>query len=156
MGAHAMKAKPPNAQFAEFLAKYSAEIAALARAVLRKMRARLPGAIELVYDNYNALVIGFGPTEKASDAIFSIALYPRWINLFFLHGVGLPDPKRLLQGNGKVVRHVVLKEAEDLDDPAIRELMAHAVDRSKLPLTGPGRMVIKSVSAKQRPRRPER
>lgn len=46
-----MKAKLPNAQFAEFLAKYSAEIAALARAVLRKMRSRLPGAIEPVYDN---------------------------------------------------------------------------------------------------------
>jgi hypothetical protein len=154
MGARAVKAKPPKAQFAEFLAKYSPEIAALAHAVLRKMRERLPGAVELVYDNYNALVVGFGPTERASDAVFSIALYPRWINLFFLHGVGLPDPKRLLKGNGKVVRHVVLNEAEDLDDPAIRELMARALDRSKLPLTRPGRMVIKSVSAKQRSRRP--
>jgi len=149
-----MKAKLPNAQFAEFLAKYSAEIAALARAVLRKMRSRLPGAIEPVYDNYNALVVGFGPTERASDAIFSIALYPRWINLFFLQGAGLPDPKRRLKGNGKVVRHVVLREAEDLDDPAIRELMAYALERSQTPLTGSGRMVIKSVSAKQRPRRP--
>jgi hypothetical protein len=149
-----MTAKSPKAQLDGFLVKYSTEIAALARAVLRKMRARLPGAVELVYDNYNALVVGFGPTERASDAIFSIALYPRWINLFFLHGVGLPDPKRLLKGGGKVVRHVVLKEAEDLDDPAVCGLMAHALKRSPEPLTGPGRMVIKSVSAKQRPRRP--
>jgi hypothetical protein len=150
----AVKAKSTRAQFAEFLAKYSPEIATLARAVLRKMRARLPGAVELVYDNYNALAVGFGPTEQASGVILSIALYPRWINLFFLHGVGLPDPKRLLMGNGKVVRHVVLKDAKDLDDPAIQELMAHALDRAKTPLTGQGRMVLKSVSAKQRPRRP--
>jgi hypothetical protein len=149
-----MKAKAPKAQLEGFLAKYSTEIAALARAVLRKMRARLPGAVELVYDNYNALVVGFGPTERASAAIFSIALYPRWINLFFLHGVGLPDPKRRLKGGGKIVRHVVLKEAEDLDDPAVCELMAHALKRSPEPLTGPGRMLIKSLSAKQRPRRP--
>jgi hypothetical protein len=149
-----VKAKSPETQLDQFLAKYTAEIAAQARAVLRKMRAQLPGAVELVYDNYNALVVGFGPTERVSDAIFSIALYPRWINLFFLHGVGLPDPKRLLKGNGKVVRHVVLKDAKDLDDPAVRELMACALDRSKTPLTGPGWMVIKSVSAKQRPRRP--
>jgi hypothetical protein len=153
-GSPAMKTKSPKTQLAEFLAKYSPEIATLARAVLRKMRARLPGAIELVYDNYNALAVGFGPSEKASDAIFSIALYPRWINLFFLHGVGLPDPKRLLKGNGKVVRHVPLNDAKDLDNPAIQELMAHALERSKIPLTGPARMVIKSVSENQRPRRP--
>ncbi len=150
----AMNAKAAKIQLAEFLAKYSTEIAALARAVLRKMRARLPGAVEIVYDNYNALVVGFGPTERASEAIFSIALYPRWINLFFQHGAGLPDPKRMLKGNGKSIRHVVLKDAKDLDDPAVRELMARALVRSATPLTGPGRMVIKSVSAKQRPRRP--
>jgi hypothetical protein len=66
----------------------------------------------------------------------------------------LPDPKRLLKGSGKVVRHVVLKEAEDLDDPAVCELMAHALKRSPKPLTGTWRMVVMSVSAKQRPRRP--
>ena len=60
------------------------EIGALAKAILGKMRKRLPRAVELVYDNYNALVIGFGPTERASDAIFSIAVYPRWVSLFFL------------------------------------------------------------------------
>ena len=83
-----------------FLAKYSPDIAALARAALAKMRARLPGAVEMVYDNYNALVIGFGPNERASDAIFSIVLYPRWVSLFFLQGAGLPDPRRLLKGSG--------------------------------------------------------
>jgi hypothetical protein len=68
----------------------------------------------LVYDNYNALAIGFGPTERASDVIFSIALFPRWVTLFFLHGVTLPDPYKVLRGSGKVVRHVVLQTAADL------------------------------------------
>src|ERR1039458_9537409 len=70
----------------------------------RKGGARLPGAVQLVYDNYNALVIGFGPSERASEASFSIVLYPRWVTLFFLQGAGLPDPRRLLKGSGKVVR----------------------------------------------------
>ena len=82
---------------------------ALAKAVLKKMRARLPGAVELVYDNYNALVIGFGPNERASDAVFSIALYPKWINLFFLYGAMLEDPKEILRGSGKQVRRLLLK-----------------------------------------------
>ena len=71
--------------------------------------------MQLVYDNYNALAIGFGPSERASEAIFSIVLYPRWVTLFFLQGAGLADPKRLLKGSGKVVRHIVLASAADLD-----------------------------------------
>jgi hypothetical protein len=151
-----MKAESSANQLEDFIAKYSPEIGALARAALAKMRARLPGAIELVYDNYNALAIGFSPTERTSDAIFSIALWPRWVSLFFLQGAGLPDPHRLLQGSGKVARHIVLESAEDLDKPAIQELIASALERARVPLDGAGvsRLVIKSVSTRQRPRRP--
>ena len=66
-----------------FIARYSPEVASLARAALDKMGKRLPSAVQLVYDNYNALAIGFGPTERASDAVFSIVLWPRWVSLFF-------------------------------------------------------------------------
>jgi hypothetical protein len=150
-----MKAKSPEKELDGFIAKYSPEIGVLARAVLAKMRARLPGALELVYDNYNALAIGFSPTERASDAIFSIALWPRWVSLFFLQGAGLPDPNRLLRGSGKVARHIVLEDADDLDKPAVQELISLALDRARVPLDGTddSRLVIKSVSAKQRPRR---
>jgi hypothetical protein len=152
-----MKTGSPEKQLDNFIAKYSPEIEALAREALARMRARLPGAIELVYDNYNALAIGFSPTERASDAIFSIALWPRWVSLFFLQGADLPDPKKLLKGSGTRARHIVLEEAEDLDKPAVQELIDRALESARTPLdsTGPGRIVIKSVSAKQRPRRPE-
>jgi hypothetical protein len=53
----------PPEQFAGLIAEYEPEIAALAEAALAALRARLPGAVEMVYDNYNALVIGFGPTS---------------------------------------------------------------------------------------------
>ncbi|HEV2851259.1 MAG TPA: hypothetical protein VHC97_00490 [Thermoanaerobaculia bacterium] len=152
-----MKEPSPEQQLAGFLAKYTPEIGALAEAVLAKMRDRLPGAVEMVYDNYNALVIGFGPTERVSEAILSIAVVPRWVDLCFLQAAGdLPDPEKLLLGSGKVARHVVLKDAADLDRPAVQALIAHALERAVKPIesTAPGRMVIKSISAKQRPRRP--
>lgn len=152
----AAKDTSSKAQLAAFLAKFTPETAALAKAVLTKMRARLPGAVELVYDNYNALAIGFGPTERASEAIFSIAVFPRWVSLFFLYGVTLPDPQKVLRGSGKKVRHIVIKNAAELDTPAIRGLMARALKAAAIPLdgTGRGRIVIKSISTKQRPRRP--
>src|SRR5215471_13512401 len=106
-------------QLQSFLAKFTPEIAALAGRILAKMRKILPGAVEMVYDNTYALVIGFAPTERASDAIFSIALYPRWINLFFLDGAVLPDSKGLLVGSGKRVRHIRLVDEKLLDDSGV-------------------------------------
>jgi hypothetical protein len=143
-------------QLEEFISRYTPEIGRLARAVLAKMANRLPGAVQLVYDNYNALAIGFGPTERASEAIFSIALYPRWVTLFFLQGADLPDPDKLLRGKGTQARHIVLACPEDLDRPAVKQLMEFALARAKVPLarTPARRIIIKSISAKQRPRRP--
>ena len=146
----------PEGQLDNFMDKFTPAVATLARACLAKMRTQLPGAVQIVYDNYNALAIGFGPSERASEAIFSIVLYPRWVTLFFLQGVGLPDPKQLLKGKGKVVRHIVLASVADLDQPAIQDLMAKALQRAEAGIdpNTPGRLVIRSVSAKQRARRP--
>jgi hypothetical protein len=151
-----MRSTTAEDRLAGFLAKYTPDVADLARAALVQVRTLLPGAVEMVYDNYNALVIGFGPTERASHAIISIALYPRWVNLFFLHGAGLPDPRRLLKGSGKQVRHIRLEDEATLDRPAVRALIASALERAPEPWdeTNPGQLVIKSISAKQRPRRP--
>ena len=145
-----------EAQFDRFLDAFTPEIAASARVALSKMRKRLPHAIELVYDNYNALACGFGPTEKTSEAIFSIAVYPRNVSLFFLQGAALPDPKGLLQGEGNVVRYIRLDDKDTLDRPDVKAMMATALKTAKVALDEKTeyKLVIKSVSAKQRPRRP--
>ena len=149
-------AKDAEKQFASFLAKYSEEIIDLAEAILGEMRKSYPTAIELIYDNYNALVIGFSPTERPSEAIFSIVLYPKWISLFFLQARGLPDPDRILQGDGTVARHIVLSSPDILHYPGVRALMREAVERAKVQFDPKEtrRVIIRSVSAKQRPRRP--
>jgi hypothetical protein len=146
----------PERQLASFIAKYTPEICAQALEIRARMRARYRTALELVYDNYNALAIGYCPTEKTSEAVFSIALFPRWVSLFFLQAKGLPDPDRILKGTGSVAKHVVLKSADDLEHPSVRALMHEAVLRAKVafPASGAHRLIIKSVSEKQRPRRP--
>ena len=143
-------------QLGSFLAKFEPRVAASARTALSRLRKKLPGAIEIVYDNYNALAIGFGPSEKASEAIFSIAVFPRWVSLFFLQGAKLPDPDKVLQGSGTRVRHIVLTAPEILERPAVKKLMLLALASAKKPLDPKQRrrLIIKSISAKQRPRRP--
>jgi len=138
------------------LARYSPAVAACARGVLARLRKQVPGAVELVYDNYNALVVGFGASERAGDAVLSIALYPRWVTLFFLEGRALADPHGLLEGEGKQVRRLTLAAAADVDRPAVRALIRQAVRAADPPIDPAARrrMVIRSVSAKQRARRP--
>src|SRR5215813_9810195 len=123
----------PKQQLDKFLSKFTPEVAATARRALTKMRKRLPGAVEIVYDNYNALAIGFGPSERASEAIFSIALYPRYVSLFFLQGAKLRDPSKRLQGSGRVVRHIRLDDLGVLDEPEIHRLMDEALRLAKVP-----------------------
>jgi hypothetical protein len=140
-----------------FIDKFTPEVAALTRALLNKMKARLPGAVIMVYDNYNALAIGFGPTDKAGQAILSLAVMPRWVTLCFLRGVGLPDPQGLLKGSGSRVRHVRLHTPEEFEAPAVQDLIAAALERCEPPIESKReqQLIIKSISAKQRPRRPK-
>jgi hypothetical protein len=151
----ATRTETPARQWAAFLSKYDPAIAAVAKAAVTRMRKYVPGAVELVYDNYNALVVGFGPSEHASEAVVSIALYPRWVTLFFLQGAGLADPKGLLKGSGRRVRHVVLSDVGVLERPPVRALIRQAL-AAAAPIDPKARrrMVIRSVSPKQRPRRP--
>ena len=148
-------------QLDSFLAKYDPEVEAFARRALAKMRKLVPGAIEMVYDNYNWLVIGFSPTERPSEAIFSLVLPPgRVTSRAFLQGAGLPDPAKRLQGSGNVVRNIRLYNAGEpdaklLDDPDVRALINVALNRAKVPMPVGARrkLIIRSISAKQRPRR---
>ncbi len=144
-------------QFEEFLRKYDPAVAAEAKKSLARLRKLIPHAVEMVYDNYNFLVIGFCPGVRPSAAIVSIAVTPRWVSLCFLQAKGLPDPEKRLEGSGSLARHIKMKSgAVALDEPGVRTLIAEALKRAKVPIpAGQKRQfIIKSVSAKQRPRRP--
>ena len=145
-----------ESQLEVFLGRYLPGIAAIGRGAVRHLHARLPGCDALVYDNYQALAVGFSPDGKTGAGVLSIALYPRWVSLFFLQAEGLPDPTLVLKGSGSAVRHIRLGSVDDLDLPPIRALIEAAVAGSKVPYDPAriGQFVIKSVSAKQQARRP--
>ena len=145
-----------ESRIAEFIAKYTPEMAIDIAACRQKLRSLFPRGYELVFDNYNALVFGIAPAEKTREAFISIAAYPRWITLFFLNGATLTDPNELLQGSGIQVRGIKLTTPSDIDKPDVRALITQACapvaqDLDEAP---PMHTVIKLVSTKQRARRP--
>ena len=155
----AKKPEPESAdaetQLRAFIEKFGPKDQRLIRAVRSAVRRRLPTANELVWDNYNFFVIGYSPTERPTDSIVSIAARANGVGLCFIRGAGLPDPKKLLLGSGKQTRFMRLESAAALAQPDVEALVAAAIDRAKTPLppAGRGRLIIRSVAAKQRPRR---
>ena len=146
-----------EARLDTFIDRYSAEVAALAKTAVARLAKLMPGATRLVYDNYNALAVGFSPDRRPSNIVVSVTLYPRWVSLFFTRGAELPDPAKPLTGGGRQMRHLVLGSVGDLDRPEVLSLIERAAAASKVPLdpAARGEVIIQSVSAKQRPRRPE-
>ena len=144
-----------EAQLKSFIAKFDPRQQAFIRSLRKAMRARFPTAHEMIYDNYNFLVFGYSPTERPSDAIVSLAADANGVGLCFLRGASLPDPRRVLQGSGNQTRFLRLESAAVLDRPEVKALLAAAVAaaRARFPDKGHVELVIRSVSAKQRPRR---
>ncbi len=142
-------------QLDRFIAKFEPKHQKLIRAVRQALRRRFPTAHELVYDNYNFFVIGYCPTERPSDCVFSIAAASNGIGLCFTHGANLPDPMKILIGAGKQTRFIRLESAGVLIRPEVETLLAAAVSQSKatMPASGRSHLIIRSVAAKQRPRR---
>ena len=142
-------------RLASFIGKFEPAHQRLIRAVRKALRTRLPGANELVYDNYNFFVVGYSPTERPSDAIVSIAAGASGVSVCFLHGARLPDPDKVLLGSGAQTRFMRLESAQVLARPEVAVLLAAAIAQSKTPFrsSARGTLIIRSVSAKQRPRR---
>jgi hypothetical protein len=142
-------------QLESFIVKFSPEHQKLIRAVRKGLRARFPTATEMAYDNYNFFVIGFGPTERPSDAIVSLVAGANGVSVCFIHGAKLPDPTKILRGSGNQTRSIRVDAPSVLVLPNVEALFAAAVAQSKaaFPKAVARKLIIRSVSAKQRPRR---
>ena len=152
----AVRGASPAAQLSGFVAKYDPAVGRLFRAARSAIRRRFPTALELVYDNYQFLAVGYSSTLRTSDCVVSLAVSPKGVALSFFHGATLPDPSGVLLGSGNQNRFVRLASAATLAEPPVAALLDAATRQAETPMptTGRGRTIIKSISAKQRPRRP--
>ncbi len=114
-----------------------------------------PDCNELVYDNYNALAIGFAPTDKAGDAFCSLAVYSKHVNFGFNRGSEIADRNKILNGKGSLYRHITIKDKKDLPEADIKKLLQEAYANSIARLKDErqivkGQTITKSISPVQR------
>src|ERR1700688_2492432 len=145
----------PEQQLKGFIAKFDPAIGMQIRECRSAMRKRFPTANELVYDNYNFFVIGYCTTERPSDCVVSLAANSKGVGFSFYRGATLPDPHRILQGSGSQNRFVRLDGVATLSRPEVQQLLdaAEAQADPAFVKVGGGKLIIRSISQKQRPRR---
>jgi hypothetical protein len=116
-----------------------------------------PDSNELIYDNYNAVAVGWSPTVRVGHTFCSFALGRSSHNVHFgfYYGAELSDPKNLLLGEGNQYRYLLVKDRADFPEPYVRKLMKAAYENSLARVKDPklliaGQTIFKSESAKKR------
>jgi hypothetical protein len=150
-----MSGASPEKQLKGFIDKFEPHHQTLIRALRKALRKKFPTANEIVYDNYNFFVIGYGPSERPSDCFISMTAAANGAGLCFLRGATLPDAKKVLLGSGKQTRFIRLESADGLERPEVETLLklAAAQGKTPLPASGKGKLIIQCISPTQRPRR---
>jgi len=108
-----------------FLAPYPPEVSDLAVAAREFLANALPGAEETLDESAKLLGYGYGPGYKG--LLCTLLLSKSGIKLGIAHGSELADPKQLMQGSGKVHRHVQLRTKNDLKQPGLKPLLKAAL-----------------------------
>jgi hypothetical protein len=147
-----MRVRPPEPEYLRLLQHYAEAIQKLALAARKLILEEAPAANEFIYEVYT-IADHFSFTERPSDAFVFTTTNANWVNLGFNFGAVLPDPAGLLRGDGKVIRHVRIAQASDLEIPGVRELVKAAIaeaERPKGKTAKPRALIHRAQSAKKR------
>jgi hypothetical protein len=123
----------PIPEYLKFLSPYGPRITELALTTRALVLGEAPDASELIYDAYNAVASGYSFTGRPSDSFIHIAVYANWVNIGFNQGSQLADPEKLLQGNGRWIRHIRVSNSLDLAKPALKNFVKAAIARAERP-----------------------
>jgi hypothetical protein len=97
-----------------------------ARRLRQIVKSAAPKAAERGYKGWNILVFAPKKEMKMKEMFCGISPLKDSVNLYFLHGVKLPDPHKLLVGAGKTLRAVKIQSDKDLKPAAIKPIVRAA------------------------------
>jgi hypothetical protein len=138
--------RPPK-QLLQFLKPFDPAVRDLALSLRTLVLKELAPCHESIWDAYNAVSLGYGPTGRLKDDVCHIAVYAKHVNLGFNHGAHLEDPRGILQGTGTRIRHVTIKTPADITQPVIRQYIrtARKLSDPKIPWPKTVVSVVKAV-----------
>jgi hypothetical protein len=124
-----MSAGPePTPTFNDILHESTPDIQALAWKARDLILDAAPHSIEAIIVKDRVAAYGVGQMSMKEQFVY-IALPQKWVRIGFYYGSDIPDPEGLLEGEGKRFRHVKIQSEDDLQHPALRELIRLAMER---------------------------
>lgn len=117
---------PGNDAFDQIMRRYPVDMQALAYGARALIYAVYPAVVEIAWVQQGNTGYGVGP-KKMTEHFSWISVHKNHVNLGFFRGTELPDPHGLLEGTGKLLRHVKIRTPEDLENPHLRMLLEQAV-----------------------------
>jgi hypothetical protein len=148
-------AKKDTKDLAEFLEPFDDHIVEIAFWLRDFIWGLFPECNEMIYDNYNAVAVGWAPTLTLFDIFCSIAVYNnKNVHFGFYWGSKLADPQKLLIGKGKQYRYIRVETKDHFPAAYVKELLAEAHMNSLAGMKGDpsikGQTVVKSISPKKK------
>jgi hypothetical protein len=110
----------------EFIKTYNPEVQSICLQLRKIALELLPNSEEILYTGWKNFAYGTGESRSENDLIIYIAPFKDSVNLGFYRGVNLNDPKNLLKGTGKLMRHVKIKSMTDLPIEDLKHLINEA------------------------------
>ena len=128
---------PERAVFDDILASASAKEKPLCRELRKRIAALDPEFVEVVWPKMKIASYGVGPRKMTQHYAF-IAVQAGYVNLGFYRGASLPDPSESLEGTGKALRHVKIRDLASARRPAVSSLLRAAIADRRRQATEPG------------------
>ena len=125
-----MKTVDTHGTFDEAISGTSSQVAEICRRLRDLIIEIYPDVVEVPWPNQKIIGYGVGP-KKMSEHFCYIGAQTKYVNLGFYYGALLPDPEGLLEGTGKKLRHIKVKEVDMVDQPALREMIEVSLDERK-------------------------
>jgi len=142
----------PNPQLSTFLKPYDKNIRSLTIELRNFITELVPEANELIWDNYNAVAMAYSKSDKLKDAFCHIAVYSGHVNFGFNRGAELSPSTLKLNGAGKLIRHIKIKNFASFPKELISNMIWEAVGISEernttlIDISTPAKSIVMSIS----------
>lgn len=140
-------------ELTDLLRRYEPNVQAVALALRAVVLNEIGPCYETIFPVYQNSVISilYSATEKRmKDNVCLVVIYRDHVNLMFPRGVDMKDPRGLLEGAGKAMRHVKIRAVGDTKRPGVRDLIKQAKKRPDLGKPAePLKTVVTTLKAKK-------
>lgn len=115
-----------NKEIKDFFEQFSPEVADIGKTIFEVTEKIMLPQKKMWIDHADKMIT-FGTEKNMKGEICYIKPLKDSVNLGFFHGAKLKDPKNLLQGTGKSLRHIKFKKKENIDLDGVKQLLETAL-----------------------------